>query len=122
MLRKPRGKLHPSRLKHKKIEEKVVTPALQEEWRQLRESYELFRHDALIPTAKNRWTSSNTIFEAYNMYCRALGIPNFMTIKKLGTLLRENFVKRHQRVIYYGCVIREDLFVREDDVIKIKQE
>lgn len=121
MPRKKRGKLHKQTNKHKPIEEKVVTKELQKEWEELRETYELFRHDALIPTATNRWTSGQTLYEAYGLYCKALNIPNYMTIKKLGTLLRENFVMKHRIINLYGCVVRDDLFVREEDVIKIAE-
>jgi hypothetical protein len=119
--KKPRGKLHKRHERDKPIEEKVVTKAIQEEWQRLREAYELFRQDALIPTARNQWTSAAAILEAFDLYCTALGIPNRMTPKKLGTLLRENFVMTHRTTNLYGCIIRPGLFVREADVVRISE-
>jgi hypothetical protein len=117
--RKPRGTLHKVSKRHLPIEKKVVTKEVQEEWIKLREVYELFRQDALIPTAKHQWTSATALLEAYDLYCKALGLSNKMTPKKLGTLLRENFVKIHRSTNYYGCILRPGLFVKEDDVVKI---
>jgi hypothetical protein len=121
-MKKRRGKLHTPHNKHLPIEAKIATPALRKDWEDLRQIYELYRADALIPRARNKWTSIKKLLEAYDMYCTAINVPNRATVWKLGTLLRENFVmRRHDGTTQYGCSIREDLFVREDDVIKVQE-
>ena len=107
--------------KNKKVphEESLVSPSVRAAWEQCRKDYELFRSDALIPTANIHWTSYRTIYNAYKLYCRALGIPALISDQRLGILLKENFMFRSKPLHQFGCVIRKDLFIKEEDEIKI---
>ncbi len=109
--------------KNKKLphEESILTPAARAIWDQCRKDYELFRQDALVPTANIHWTPYRTIYNAYKLYCRALGIPVCISDQKLGILLKENFMFQRKEVHRFGCVIRKDLFVKEEDEITITE-
>jgi hypothetical protein len=99
----------------KKREDVVTTKAAKRNWATFREQYGPFMQDVLMPRAKHEFTSYDKIYSAYLLYCKAVGWVPAIPRTALGILLRENFIRTSVNVVRFGCVIRQGIFVNDDE-------
>jgi hypothetical protein len=98
----------------KKREEILVNPVLKAKWAEWRTQYEPFLQDVLIPRATNVYTPLVRIYKAYQMYCKATGVPALMPVMAMSSFLKENFVRSTSGVVRFGCEIRPGIFVEDE--------
>jgi len=102
----------------KLVEEKLLKKEYAQAWEERRAQYELFYPDCLVPRARNEWTLAPALYDAYTMYCKAVGQPATMSYNNFTAIMRDNFCeKRTKEGLFFGCVIRPGVFVKVSDVI-----
>ncbi len=121
--RKSAWKKRKARLKKdasKLVEQKLIEKRNVEKWVERRAQYELFYPDCLIPRAQNEWMLAVKIYDAYKLYCKAIGQPVTMSYNNFTAIMRDNFCdKRTPEGLFFGCVLKPGVFVHVSDVVGV---
>jgi hypothetical protein len=77
--------------------------------------------DVLVPLGKNEWTSYKKLYAAYLLYCKAVGWEAIIPRKCLGVLLAENFCRKTNNELVFGCVLRPGVFIDSTNGVEVEE-